>query len=129
MQMNLQTPNNVRTRTPPPDVVFNGLFFAKLGSVDPVALDAKYHGFYRAAPSGVHLYTRSAHLEAYVVANERQGYFPVTASVRDDGRTWYMQSMCDSTERWLNLDSLGYAAVHDAARAMFNPKASAVQPA
>jgi hypothetical protein len=113
-------------KPPPPDVSFNGLAFAKLGAHEPSALPGQYHGFYRAKPSGVHLYDREGTLQAFIVANPQQGYFAVTASTQPDGRPRYMHSTCDATERWLKLDTLRYSEQHDAARAMNNPARSNV---
>jgi len=90
-------------------LVFNGLRFARLGAVAPASLDSQYHGFHVESVKGVHLYTRDAKLEAYAVANDRQGYFAVTAHVPDgDGRARYMHSMTSTTARWLRLEDLGY---------------------
>lgn len=117
-----------QTRQTSPDVIFNSLRFAKLGSVGSAELDLTYHGFFRSKPSGVHLYDRDSSLRAFIVANARQGYFPVTASIPEgDTRARYMYSTSSADSAWLKLDSLGYAAVHDAARAMNNPSAKAIE--
>lgn len=112
-----------------PDVTFNGLRFAMLGSVAPPALADAYHGFYLASARGVHLYTRDEQVAAYVVANQQQGHFVVTAWRESGGRTRYMHSTCTTTESWLNLNGLGYLARHDVVQAMNNPKAPAPMPA
>jgi hypothetical protein len=108
-------------KPPPPDVSFNGLSFAKMGTYDPSTLPSRYHGFYRAQPNGVHLYDREGTLQAFIVANPRQGYFAVSTSTRNDGRTCYMYSTADATERWLKLDTLCFSQRCEAARAMNNP--------
>lgn len=96
---------------------FNNLVFAELGSCAPAGLPASLHGFYRTDYRGIHLYDRNEQLEAYVVANPRQGYFLVTAHEPEPGTPRYMFGASELTERWLGLKDVGYAEQHRVIRA------------
>ena len=94
---------------PKKSLYFNNLVFAELGSSAPAGLPASLHGFYRTDYKGIHLYDREEQLEAYVVANPRQGYFVVSAHEPEPGTPRYMFGASDSTEKWLGLEKAGFA--------------------
>ena len=78
---------------------------------------ADCNGFYKKMPNGILLYKLSGDLAAFIVTNDRQGYFPVTASMQH-GCPRYMHSTCSITDKWLGIDELGYMATHDAVKAI-----------
>jgi hypothetical protein len=90
-------------------LVFNGLRFAVLNK-SPEACPGGMHGFYRANDKGIHLYDTDRKIQAYIVRNARQGHFVVTAFEQPDGKLRYMHSTCSLTEKWLAIDTPGYAA-------------------
>lgn len=97
-------------------MVFNGLQFLPIGSrKHDVAIEA--HGYYRSGPNGVHLYKPDGSLEAYIVNNQRQGRFVVSASSHQ-GAPRYMYSTSTLTENWLNMQGMGRMAEDDAIRAI-----------
>ena len=102
---------------PRKSLYFNNLVFAELGSCAPAGLPASLHGFYRTDYKGIHLYDRDEQLEAYVVANPRQGYFVVTAHEPQPGTARYLFGASESTEKWLGLDKAGYADTERVIRA------------
>lgn len=97
-----------------PHLEFNGLKFSPLGK--PPIPDS--HGFYTVNPGqGAILYKPNGEPEAYLVNNQRQGHFAVTAH-RTSGGIRFMFSTTTSTEEWLKLDGVGYMASHDLVRSM-----------
>lgn len=94
---------------PKKSLYFNNLVFAELGSRVPEGLPEGLHGFYRTDPKGIHLYDRKEKLEAYVVANPRQGYFLVSAHEPEPGTPRYMFGLSEATEKWLGLKDVGFA--------------------
>lgn len=96
-------------------LLFNGLRFLELSSeADPKASLA--HGFYGLSQSGIHLYRLDRELEAYVVRNNHQGYFVVTATRQADGAPRYMFSTCSTTEKWLRIEDTKLADLADLVR-------------
>lgn len=97
---------------------FNNFRFAHISKLSkgaaPQAQAENIHGFYSRDARGVHLYKPSGELEAYLVANQHQGYFAVTAYMAPSGQTRYMHSTCSTTERWLALEGLGLQDQRDA---------------
>lgn len=91
-------------------LVFNELKFAprnsKLVSAGEL-LD--FHGLYEQDANGIHLFKRDGTLDAYLVTNNRQGHFAVSASVIDGGKRRYMHSTSSLTDAWLGLDKLSYS--------------------
>lgn len=97
-----------------PYLEFNGLKFSPLGK-SPLP---DSHGFYKNNPGkGALLYKPNGEPEAYLVNNQRQGHFVVTAHQTSEG-VRYMFSTTSSTQKWLKLDGVGYMASHDLVRSM-----------
>lgn len=93
---------------------FNGKTFAPLGTQP----SASAIGFYQAlGKRGIHLYKPNGDLEAYIVANPKQGQFIVSAS-RVNGAPRYMHSTCSLTERWLGIENMGLTATQEAIQAL-----------
>lgn len=83
---------------------FNNLKFGALGAV--YTGTAPLHGFFDATPNGFHLYKLDGTIEAFIVANPRQGYFVVSCS-QESKRVRYLFSTCSTTEKWLDIEGMG----------------------
>lgn len=62
------------------------------------------YGTYKRRKNGTHLYRANGELFAYIVHNPKQGYFSVSACMRD-GVPFYLYGMTDDDEKLLRLDS------------------------
>lgn len=88
--------------------VFNGKKYALNDAefVDTLFdADGTANGFYKRVRNGVKLYDMRHNLEAFIVANPRQGYFVVSAS-KHGKRELYMHGLCSLTEKWLGVQDL-----------------------
>jgi hypothetical protein len=90
-------------------ITFNGLKFAKNNSelVDSLFTSGgTCAGLYKRTMNGTKLYRPNGELFAYIVHNPKQGYFVVSAGMRED-RPFYMYSTCSIDEKYLKLENVG----------------------
>jgi hypothetical protein len=96
-------------------LLFNERYFAKLNR----KLDASGgHGFFKTITNGVQLHDLSGKLRAFIVANDRQGHFVVTASTDGTGRAFYMHSTCSTEEKWLGIECMGLSQLEQTIKGM-----------
>lgn len=67
--------------------------------------DGTANGFYKRVKNGVKLYDMQHNLTAFIVANPKQGYFVVSASIQN-GREWFMQAATEHCEKWLGVHGM-----------------------
>ena len=89
--------------------------YARIGTIEPEELPLDFNGYFRSNDKGVHLYDRLGTVGAYIVNNQRQGKFVVTAFHTDEGIR-YMYSTCSDTEKWLGIWSM--SGEHEAIEAI-----------
>lgn len=98
-----------------PVLHYNGKRYFPIERADALK-GVRIHGYYRRnADRGFYLYDEKQELQAYLVHNQRQGHFVVTAWVRPDG-IWHMQSTTRQTEEFVGTESMGWLDECDAAR-------------
>jgi hypothetical protein len=92
-------------------LIFNDKKFAALGAT----LEQGMLGFFTKSPksNNISLYKADGSLEACIVNNFKQGYFVISASVRN-GKPFYMHSTCSTTEKWLGIETLSMSDTYDA---------------
>lgn len=99
-------------------IEFNGVKFAKNNKE---LVESLFHaggtasGTYKHTARGTKLYKGNGELFAYVVHNDKQGYFVVSASLHN-AKPFYMYGMNSLDAKYLGLDSLGYMAQYDAVK-------------
>lgn len=98
-------------------LTFNSQHFAERRVPNDHGEIGHVRGMYRRTPNGVELYRLDGTLEAFVVDNQRQGQFVVSAGMRN-GMPFYMRSTSSLTQTWLGLDSMGMADTAAAIRQM-----------
>ena len=99
-------------------ITFNGLKFAKNNSelVDSLfASGGTCAGLYKRTKNGTKLYMPNGELFAYIVHNPKQGYFAVSAGIRN-GKAFYLFSTTGAGERYLKLDTVPYLEQSDMIR-------------
>jgi hypothetical protein len=90
-------------------LVFNGKKYAKNNNE---LVSSLFHpcgtcnGLYKTSSNGTHLYRPTGELFAYIVHNDKQGYFVVTAHM-DNGKKRYMFALCSVDEKYLGLSGIG----------------------
>lgn len=87
---------------------FNNLKFAKNNNEILNSLfspDGTCAGTYKRNHKGTHLYNLQGELFAYMVHNDRQGYFVVSA-VNAAGVNRYMFSTCTIDEKYLHIENM-----------------------
>lgn len=95
-------------------MIFNGRTFMDIGAREQGETPrAGCHGFFSRQQNGFHLFNSSGVLEAFVVHDERQGHFVVSASSTDRGPR-YMQAADSLTRAWLGLDQLSHTQERNA---------------
>lgn len=95
-------------------LIFNGKAYADLkgGTL------GTGNGFFVRQSNGVRLYKADRKLEAFIVSDDRQGYFVVSASANCEGVPRFMFSTCSLTEEWLGIEDMGLSQTHDLVKAM-----------
>lgn len=76
------------------------------------------NGFFSTSSNGVKLFKPTGELEAFIVNNERQGYFAVTAGTDSRGVPFYMFSTNSLTEKWLGIEGMGMCQEMDTIKAI-----------
>jgi len=76
-------------------------------------------GTYKRGKNGTKLFRANGELFAYIVHNPKQGYFAVSAGMRE-GRAFYMHGMTAEADRLLGFDVVPYSRQSDVIRAVFN---------
>lgn len=100
--------------TPIKLLAYNNLHFAPMGCEETSGC----HGYYDRITNGnFRLYGLDCSLRALIISNAVQGHFVVTA-YRHGNEVRYMHSTCSSEEKWLGIESTGYAEQHDLAKAV-----------
>jgi hypothetical protein len=92
-------------------IVFNGMKFAKNQTELVNSLfntGGTCSGLYRKTKNGTKLYKGNGELFAYIVHNDKQGYFVVSAC-EHDGKARYMFGLCSLDEQYLGLSGKGMA--------------------
>lgn len=98
-----------------PVLHYNGKRYFPIEHADALT-GARIHGYYRRnADRGYYLFDNKQNLSAYLVQNQVQGHFAVTAWKVPEG-IWHMFSTTQETERFLGIDTLGFADSCAAAR-------------
>lgn len=92
---------------------FNGLQFTQVKK--PLA--SGHAGFFKKTKRGWLLYEPNGELDAYLVDNDEQGQFAVSARLHGT-RVRYCFSTCSLTEKWLGLADMSLAAIADAIKAI-----------
>lgn len=92
---------------------FNGRQFTQVKK--PLACG--HTGFFRKTKRGWLLYEPNGELDAYLVDNNEQGQFAVSASLHGT-RVRYCYSTCSLTEKWLGLVNMSRAEIADAIKAI-----------
>ena len=98
-------------------ITFNGLTFAKNANelVESLFINdgtGTASGLYKTTKRGTKLYKPNGELFAYIVHNSKQGYFVVSASMRE-GKPFYMFSICSLDEKYLGIDKIGMLDLHN----------------
>jgi hypothetical protein len=94
-------------------MTFNGKTFVNIKAKEVGAC----HGFYSRKKNGVSLFKPTRDLEAFIVDNDKQGHFVVTAGNRS-GKPFYMFSTCTLTEKWLGIEGMGMQQTRDCIKAI-----------
>ena len=90
-------------------ITFNGKRYVKNASalVDTLFTGGgTASGIYKQTPRGTKLYKPNGELFAYVVHNDKQGYFVVTASLAE-GKPHYMHGLCSIDAHYLGIGNIG----------------------
>lgn len=85
-------------------LIFNGKKYAKNDRefTDSVFTDQTCVGYYKKQRNGTHIYDMQRQLVAYIVANDKQGYFVVTARTYEN-KPFYMRGLSSYTAEFLGL--------------------------
>lgn len=101
-------------------LIFNGKKYAKNDAEFMESLfhrDSTCNGYYKRLKRGIQIFNMQRLLIAFVVSNDKQGHFTVSASIHD-GKPVYMYGLNDETKKYLGLDALTYSEQRDAAKAV-----------
>ena len=89
-------------------LVFNGKKYAKNDKEFTSSLFTSQtcNGYYKTKKngSGTTIYNMQKEIVAFIVHNNRQGYFVVSATKHNDGKTYYMYGLSSLDEVFLGLD-------------------------
>jgi len=75
-------------------------------------------GYYRVRKNGTMFFDKNGNPRIFLVDNTHGEQFFVTASMREDGRIWYMYSLTTKDEELIGIKGWTYSASQSLARAV-----------